>query len=246
MSPEEVRQRANRLAPLKAYYWTPWQALAWAVHRDEDKVIECTEIWRQMVPPCPVEGAPLGPFRRIWEEMHANAEVRDSWGKLWRGIESGRVASSGIDEAGVRREISDLAWVDLEFHVTPAVDDMGFRHPEADWPQLYREGAGPRERAPPAFREVLVLVADVLKEFSAIGDDRASVPSKPKPGVASADLVTFLKTLPKRTPKGDMRDEAKKYFAPKTFSWRRFETVYAQLPDEYKLKQGEKQRAVRQ
>jgi hypothetical protein len=32
MSPEEVRQHADRLAPLQAVFWTPWQALAWAVH----------------------------------------------------------------------------------------------------------------------------------------------------------------------------------------------------------------------
>jgi hypothetical protein len=66
--------------------------------------------------------------------MHTNDEVRDRWGEIWRALESGRVASSEIDEAGVRREISDLAWVDLKFRVTPAVDNMGFRHPEADWP----------------------------------------------------------------------------------------------------------------
>jgi hypothetical protein len=188
MSPEEVRQHANRLAPLKAIRWTPWQALAWAVHRDEDRVIECSEKWRQMVPPCPVEGAPLGPFRRIWEEMHTDDEVREEWGKLWRALESGRVGSSGVDAANVRREITALAWVDLEFHMTSTVDKQGLRHPEADWPQCYREGAGPRERAAPAFREVLVLVADVLKEFPARShsdgksvdvSDRTGAPGRP-------------------------------------------------------------------
>jgi hypothetical protein len=192
MSPEEVRQHANRLAPLKAVFWTPWQALAWAVHRDEDRVIECSEKWRQMVPPCPVEGAPLGPFRRIWEEMHTDDEVREGWGKLSRALESGRVASSGVDAANVRREITALAWVDLEFHVTPAVDEQGLRHPEADWPQCYREGAGPRERAAPAFREVLVLVADVLKEFPAKGRGSASAPKGGRTGPQSGVLLRRL------------------------------------------------------
>jgi hypothetical protein len=251
MSPEEVRQHANRLAPLKADYWTPWQALAWAVHRDEDRVIECSEKWRQMVPPCPVEGAPLGPFRRIWEEMHTDDEVREGWGKLWRALESVRVASSGVDAANVRREITALAWVDLEFYVTPAVDEQGLRHPEADWPQCYREGAGPREGAAPAFREVLVLVADVLKEFPAKGSESpagegADDSSKPAAKVTTGELDRFLKTLSKLTRKEDMRAAANKHFAPKAFSWRLFETVYAQLPDECKLKQGEKQSAIRQ
>jgi hypothetical protein len=205
MNPAEIRKRADHLAPLQlqAVYWTPWQALAWAVHRDEDRVLECSWIWLEKGPPCPVEGAPLRPFRPVWEEMHNNpgpkeswaeAEMRpnpvgEGWAKLWRALESGRVASSGFDAANVRREIPALAWVDLEFHVTPAVDEQGLRQPEADRPQCYREGAGPRERAVPAFKEVLVLVADVLKEFPAKGRDSASAPKGGRPPAADWSAI---------------------------------------------------------
>jgi hypothetical protein len=244
MSPEEVRQHADRLAPLKANFWTPWQALAWAVHRDEDRVRECSEIWRQMIPPCPVEGAPLGPFRRIWEEMHTDDEVREGWGKLLRALESGRVASSGVDAANVRREITALAWVDLEFHVTPAVDDMGFRHPEADWPQCYREGAGPRERATPAFREVLVLVADVLKEFPPEVAESASVPRKPNVN------GILLKDYLKKTATPDHTQEALRILAEQAFpdnhiTDARFRSALRALPTEQKRPRGGTDRTMR-
>jgi hypothetical protein len=130
MSPDQVRKAADSFDPMKAFYWTPWQTLSWVVHRDKDRVRECSDVWRERGPSSPVEGAPIGPFRRIWEEMHnkpgakeswAEAEmrpnpVRDGWAKLWRALESGRVKLSGRDLAtGRQREISALDCPDLIF-----------------------------------------------------------------------------------------------------------------------------------
>jgi hypothetical protein len=248
MSPEEVRQHADRLAPLQAVFWTPWQALAWAVHRDEDRVIECSWIWLEKGPPCPVEGAELGPFRKIWKDMHTNDAVAEGWAKLWRALESGRVASSGVDAANVRREISSLEWLDLEVTEPCTIEPEGYRPVRADGPQCYPAGTdySARPRQEPSFVDVRVLVADVLKEFppevsdSASGDSEPKV-SNPKPvPVSESALTKFLMTLSKPTLKKDMRAAATEYFAPKEFSWRGFEGVYKQLPPEVRLAQGKK------
>lgn len=69
MSPDQVRTAADTFDPMAAVRWTPWQALAWIVHRDVDKVRECTEIWKQKGPRSAVNGAALGPFRAVWEEV---------------------------------------------------------------------------------------------------------------------------------------------------------------------------------
>jgi hypothetical protein len=190
MNAAEVRGRADSFDPMKAARWTMWQALAWVVHHDVDKVLECSEIWKQKGPSSPVEGAELGPFRRIWEEMHNNpgpneswaeAEmrpnpVRDGWHKLQLALESGRVTSSGIDVAtGKKREISELEWDDLRFAdpviIKPCdpiiLESSGYEYLCADGPQCYWEDAEFWRRPEPAFREVRVRRADVLKEFPA-------------------------------------------------------------------------------
>jgi hypothetical protein len=190
MNAAEVRGRADSFDPMKAARWTPWQALAWIVHLNVDRVRECSEIWKQKGPSSPVEGAELGPFRRIWEEMHNNpgpkeswaeAEmrpnpVRDGWHKLQLALESGRVTSSGIDVAtGKKREISELEWDDLRFAdpviIKPCdpiiLESSGYEYLCADGPQCYWEDAEFWRRPEPAFREVRVRRADVLKEFPA-------------------------------------------------------------------------------
>jgi hypothetical protein len=249
MSPAEIRKRADSFNPMKAERWTPWQALAWAVHRDEDRVLECSWIWLEKGPPCPVEGASLGPFRKIWEDMHTNDAVAEGWAKLWRALESGRVTSSGVDVAtGRRREISSLEWLDLEVTEPCTIEPEGYRPVRADGPQCYPAGTdySARPRPEPSFVDVRVLVTDVLKEFSPEVDDSASGDSEPKVSnpkpnpVSESALTDFLMTLPKPTLKKTMQAEAEKHFAPREFSWRRFESVYKQLPPEVRLAQGKK------
>ena len=137
-----------------------------------------------------------------------------------------------------------MAWVDLEFHVTPAVDEQGLRHPEADWPQCYREGAGPRERAAPAFREVLVLVADVLKEFPEEVGDSAKVP--PKPNVNAILLKAYLKkaATPDHTQKA-LRILAEQKFPDQHITDELFRRACKELPTEQKRPRGGNDRTMR-
>jgi hypothetical protein len=165
MNPAEIRKRGDSFNPMKAERWTVWQALAWAVYRDVDLVRECSWIWLEKGPPCPVEGASLGPFRKIWEDMHTNDAVAEGWAKLWRALESGRVTSSGIDEANIRREIASLEWLDLEYCLPQTIEEGGYKPVRDDGPQCYRAGTDYTKRPEPAFRDVRVPIADVLKEF---------------------------------------------------------------------------------
>jgi hypothetical protein len=182
MSPEGIRARADTFDPMKDVNWTPWQALAWIVHRDPDKVRECSEIWRLIGPSFPVEGAPLGPFRNIWSEIGCDFEVSKGWAEFWRVLESGSVTASGEDANGLRRKISGLEWIDLQFYEIFTEGLPNSRHSETDGPQCYRKYTEFTMRPKPMFHGVRVLVADVLKEFPA-ADDVTSVP------VPTIDLI---------------------------------------------------------
>jgi hypothetical protein len=247
MSPEEVRQHANRLALMKAERWTPWQALAWAVHRDEDRVIECSWIWLEKGPPCPVEGAELGPFRKIWEDMHTNDAVAEGWAKLWRALESGRVTSSGVDVAtGRRREISSLEWLDLEVTEPCTIEPEGYRPVRADGPQCYPAGTdySARPRPEPSFVDVRVLVADVLKEFPPEVVESASVPRKPNVN------GILLKDYLKKTATPDHTQEALRILAEQAFpdnhiTDARFRSALRALPTEQKRPRGGTDRTMR-
>lgn len=178
---ERVRKVANSFDPMKAEHWTLWQALAWALHGDADKVRECTDFWEQKGPTAPVEGAALRPFRRIWEEIDGfNKPVTDCWHKLWIALESGKVRSSGVAN-GQRVELADLEWPSLRPAVSHTISQDGLLVPVADRPQLYRDGAefwrmsGNRpQRAEPAFRDVWVRRTEVMKEFPPPVTSRAS------------------------------------------------------------------------
>jgi hypothetical protein len=247
MSPEEVRQHANRLAPLKANRWTIWQALAWAVHRDQDRVIECSWIWLEKGPPCPVEGAELGPFRKIWEDMHTNDAVAEGWAKLWRALESGRATSSGVDVAtGRRREISSLEWLDLEVTESCTIEPEGYRPVRADGPQCYPAGTdySARPRPEPSFVDVRVLVADVLKEFPEPSGPSAAAPSKPN--VPESDLRKFLnKTATKRHTKPELRKLADEAFPGSSIPKLRFEAAYRAIPSNQRRERGDTERKLK-
>jgi hypothetical protein len=184
MSPDQARKAANTFDPMRAIRWTPWQALAWIVHHDVDKVRECTRF--------AVTGAAIGPFRAIWEEVSdplglrridVNEEV-EGWHELQRALESGKVKSSGRDVAtGSKREISQLEWEDLRFAHPRVIEDGGYQYVHAE-PQLYweKDVAEPWSRPAPAFWDVRVLVADVLQAFPATGDKSSSSQTKPKGG----------------------------------------------------------------
>jgi hypothetical protein len=177
MNAERIRDLADSFDPMKAIRWTPWQALVWVIHRDVNKVRECTEIWKHIGPRFAVKGATLGPFRAIWEEVSAppglrrvdfNDEVK-GWHELQRALESGRVKSSGTDVAtGSKREISQLEWEDLRFANPRVIEDGGYQYVHAE-PQLYwgKDMAEPWRHPAPAFWDVRVLVADVLQAFPA-------------------------------------------------------------------------------
>jgi hypothetical protein len=141
-----------------------------------------------------------------------------------------------------------LEWLDLEVTEPCTIEPEGYRPVRADGPQCYPAGTdySARPRPEPSFVDVRVLVTDVLKEFSPEVDDSASGDSEPKVSnpkpnpVSESALTDFLMTLPKPTLKKTMQAEAEKHFAPREFSWRRFEGVYKQLPPEVRLAQGKK------
>jgi hypothetical protein len=151
-----IRDLADTLDVMQYVYWTPWQAVAWIAYHDADRVRECTDDWRDIGPHFHEEGAPLRPFRAIWNE-DCNYEVTKARGDLWRALEAETLTAYGVDGAGVARQISGLELLDLEF--------VGIDRAE---PQLYRKQKWNYENldtTAPAFRNVLVRVADVLKEF---------------------------------------------------------------------------------
>lgn len=241
MNAVEVRERANSFDPMKAVHWTPWQALAWAVHRDVDRVRECSWIWLEKGPPCPVEGAELGPFRKIWDDMHTNDAVAEGWAKLWRALESGRVTSSGVDVAtGRRREISSLEWLDLEVTEPCTIEPEGYRPVRADGPQCYPAGTdySARPRPEPSFVDVRVLVADVLKEFLAKEGD-AAAPAALKPNVNAILLNDYLKktATPDHTQKA-LRILAEQAFPDNHITDARFRSALQSLPAEQKRPRG--------
>ena len=108
-----------------------------------------------------------------------NDEVK-GWHELQRALELGRVKSSGRDVAtGSKREVSQLEWEDLRFANPLVIEEAGYQYVHAE-PQLYweKDVAELWRRPTPAFRDVRVLVADVLNEFPAKQTSQALAPEE--------------------------------------------------------------------
>jgi hypothetical protein len=236
---ERIRNLAETLDVMNDVYWTHWQALAWIIHHDVDRVRECSEAWRDIGPLFHTEGAPLGPFRKIWREIGVNYDVSKAWVELRRARESGKVRTAGIDAAdGKPREIDPLEWLGIEFRGIGLAAEL----------QPYRKGLQWRfedlDKISPAFRDVRVRVADVLKEFPAETGDSATAPSKPN--VSKSDLRDFLKkTATIQHTKPQLRELAGQAFPGRSITKGLFEAAYGALPPNQKRSRGDTGRRLK-
>ena len=185
---DKLEKLAQTYNPMEDGCWTPWQAFAWIRHLDKDKVRECSKPWLML--------RPGWGFEDFWGDVSCNYEAIRVWNKgFMRALQSGRVPSSGIDAAtGNRCDIDALKWLDLQLYQI-CCEPLGFVSSRelgeisviTDWldhqladsvppakagPQFYHKNKrfDGLTLPEPDFREVLVRVADVLKEFPPTGN----------------------------------------------------------------------------
>jgi len=254
VSPDEVRKAADTFDPMKAIRWTVWQALAWIVHRHADRVRECTEMWRDIGPRFAVVGAALGPFRPIWEEVSGSIglvridvnDVIEGWHELQRALGSGRVESSGREGAtGTTCEISRLAWDDLRFHNPHVIENGGYRSVFCEPQPYWEKDIGKCWRgSAPAFLDVRVGVADMLKEFPAKAGDHAAAASRPP--VSQARLASFLQeTSTLEQTKPELRKLAEAKFPGNHVSHRAFNEAYKAIHSSQRRGRGDTGRTLK-
>jgi|ERR1700677_1890804 hypothetical protein len=218
--------------PMVEAYWTFWQALAWAIHLDADKVRGTSKDWLMI---CPTEER-----REIWLEF--SFEAGRARTALDGKLQSGTLTATGIDTATrKRRAISALEWLDLE-SVQCAKAEPQFYHRDKRFDRL--------TLPKPDFRDILIRRVDVLREFPAAEvSDAQSAPSVVAPScrnVSDSDLNKFLKkTATRQHTKPKLRELAEQEFTGRRITDIRFNDAYKALPDEQKRSRGDTERTLR-
>jgi hypothetical protein len=263
MSQDDVMDLAGSFDPMEDDFWSPWQAFAWIRHRDVKKVRDCSEYWRMI---CPAEDR-KDIWRDFWSDTSRDYEANRAWNNKFRGaLVSGKVRATG-ESNGTRRYIDALQWLDLRLYQIRCEPSglvsrvqLGERSVILEWldpqfaesapsakdgPQFYHKNKrfdGPT-LPEPDFRDVLVSVADMTKEFPPEVVDSASVP--PKPIVNAILLKNFLKkTANRELTKQDLREQAEKEFPGHRVTDRLFGKAYSALPAEQRRRRGETARTL--